>query len=320
MKAKLTCIILCVVLGWFAPAGAGQHPAVEKAVHQAREVGVSENSINRMLTAGYRYSVAPGDMAQYVAVTQTAAKEGLPYTHLVDKLQEGLSKRIPAERINRVLNQQLMQLRVANRLANQFYNGEEHASEEAVGRVADLMMTGLSEKEIQSVMKLPAADGLKQHLEAATFFTMLKQAGLENGTSMRIVSQGLQNNFFNSFPVELAFTVKAAHAQKIKGDRIGGETLRVVTRQQTALQMQKNLGLGPIRQPANISDKPSRGRRGPGRFGHGAGPGGPGGGSGSGSSSGHSGGGSGGGSSGHGGGRGGSSGGGHGGGHGGGGR
>lgn len=286
MKAKLTCIAIWIVLSCLTTAKAGQNPTVDEAVSQAREAGVAEATLNRMLTAGYGYSVDPGDMAQWIAMTQSAAKEGLPYNPLVDKLQEGLSKRIPAQHIHRVLARQLEQLRIANQLLSQSNSGKDELSGTAVGRVADLMMTGMSREEIQAVLAVPAPTRLNERLEAATFWTVLKQAGLPPDTSHQIVAAGLQNHFFTVFPVDLAFMVKAAHAQGIAADRIGGETLRVVTRQQTARQMQYNLKLGPMGQPARGSSGQGRTNRGTGSGGSGSGSGSGGGGSGSGGGSG----------------------------------
>ncbi len=313
----LICLGLLFVFGGLSSASAQQNPTVDEAVRAARESGVPESTLNRLLLAGYRYQIDSTTMAHWITAMGGAAAKGLPCAPLIEKLDEGLSKRIPVERITAVLDQQTQHLSAAAQLLGPAHGSPEAANDEAVSRMADLMMTSLTIEEIRAILNQPALATTQERLEAATFYAVLKQSGLPPDACLELVSNGLQRHFFTNFPTQLAYTVKAAQNQKIAQERIVSETMRVIKGEQSAPQMQESLKIGPVFGPA-LNAPAGSGGMGPNSRGSGSGSGGKGGGSSGGRGGGSSGGGSG--SGGHGsgsggGGHGGHGGGGHGGGH-----
>ena len=138
---------------------AKENRAIVDVVQGARTAGVSENDLNRMLTAGYRYTVAEKDLALWIESVGTAAAQALPATPLVDKLEEGLSKKVPSRRISEVLAQQIEQLRSADRLVKEF-GGRDPMAPAAVTRTADLLAAGLTPEEVRQVFNTAPAIGM----------------------------------------------------------------------------------------------------------------------------------------------------------------
>ena len=69
--------------------------SVEHARQQAKQAGVDETVIDRLLTAAKRRQIHSSTQIQWLRHLQTAAEEGLPLEPLNNKIEEGLCKEYP---------------------------------------------------------------------------------------------------------------------------------------------------------------------------------------------------------------------------------
>ncbi len=270
-----------VAMFFVVPALATPQDDIQDSVKQARMEGVSDQLLNRILAAGYRYEVQSRHMVQWLAMVKNAAGEGIPQGPLVDKLEEGLSKRIEMERIDDVLAQQFRHLKQAELMLRHRYEKKNMYYQAAVTRIADLMMAGLSKEEIDLIILADPGARLNTSLNGLTFYTVLKQAEVPAEQGRQIVVNGLQKGCFVEFPVELAFMIKAAHSKNRAVEDIVREINRVINAQQSVRQMQQHLGLDSVQHPSSISG--GNGASNKNRYGAGQGGNGSGGGSGHGS-------------------------------------
>ena len=79
------------------------------AVQTAKMNGVSEELISRILVVGVHYNLESRDLVGFLVVATEAEKRKLPVEPLVDKMEEGLAKRVETHRIQQVLRHDLVQ-------------------------------------------------------------------------------------------------------------------------------------------------------------------------------------------------------------------
>ena len=257
MQTTFKILIFAICAALCAPlfVCAKESRAIVGAVEEARQSGVTEGDLNRMMTAGYRYSVNEKDLAAWINTVSAAARKGLPHRPLIDKLEEGLAKRIRTRQISAVINRQMEQLQEADRLMQQAKLGRSSRNESSVIRVADLLATGLTHSEAEHLLSTHSRIGMGERLEALTFFIVMKQAGLSPEYAERVVISGFNNNYFAEFPMDMAFMVKAAKSRKISDERIFSEVMSVVQGKKSSQDAKRSLGLDISRQPTPYVDK-----------------------------------------------------------------
>ena len=65
---------------------------VTVAVQGAKDSGVPEEMLTRLLALGYKYDLRPDQVAGFVNVMSEAKAQNLPVGPLVSKIEEGLAK------------------------------------------------------------------------------------------------------------------------------------------------------------------------------------------------------------------------------------
>ena len=251
----LCCLVLCA-----APAAAKEAVSVSAGVQKARDAGVDDALLNRLLSAGLSHQNTQAHMAGWLDLVATAAQEDLPAGLLVGKVEEGLSKHVDGSRIDRALEHQLRQLRFAGRMVRHFETRAaaagkgNHARYAAMERISGLLSAGMSEQMVEQFFADHAEAPFSQRIEALTFRTVLNQSGLAPDSSERIVQKGLRHGYFHVFPVDLARTAKTAVRQSVDKARIESVFVDVVSGRQTLENARQRLGI-------QRDEKPS-GRRG----------------------------------------------------------
>jgi hypothetical protein len=264
---KLIVLTTCLMHICIAPSFAKDNRKIDEAVQAARSAGVSESVLNRLLTDSYRYSIDEDHFVRWIGMVGHAASQNLPAAPLAEKLEEGLSKKISPNRISGVLAQQLKQLQLANHLLRGHVERGGNAGG-AMERIADLVSAGLTPYQIQNVLDHPAAAGLHERLEALTLYAVFSQSGLRSDYSDEIIASGLENRYFNQFPVDLAFMVKHARSRHIPDERIAAEALKVVDGRQTVQDGRQNLHLQNFQRQEFFDNEMSRMGRDAGRGHH----------------------------------------------------
>jgi hypothetical protein len=246
--------------------------SVEHARQQAKQAGVDETVIDRLLTAAKRRQIHSSTQIQWLRHLQTAAEEGLPFEPLNNKIEEGLAKNIPGERIAATVKKSLQDLRYADTLIKQELQpdkspGKPKAYSQDITRLSELLSAGLDKTEIEGLFRKWRVIPLRQRVEALSFYAVVKQAGLQPTMAEQIAATGLQHGHFHGFPLELAMMIKAARIQQISERRIMQAALQVIRGQQSVLESYRGLGIqhmhaNPLTIPRRLDNIHNRGPEG----------------------------------------------------------
>jgi hypothetical protein len=219
------------------------------AVQIAKASGVSEELINQILIVGYRYNLKSKDLAGFLVIATEAGKRRIPVEPLVDKMEEGLAKRVQTIRIEQVLRQDLVQYSLVQALLEKTvftkgYQGENVKSGDVV-RLARTLSMGISENEMQALLSDAPRVSIEEIVDAVEFTAALKQAGEAFAEAREITVAGLQSGFFARTAWALPLMVSAAKRHHLSEDKIKAAALEVVEGKKTVLEAHTGLGLDP---------------------------------------------------------------------------
>jgi len=173
--------------------------ALAKAVEGAREAGVPDSTVIKLLALGYEHGVEPASMANLVRITGEIKKNGLPLEPFVDKIVEGVAKSVPAASIENLLNQKQQDYQFTRSITAAYM--KKHAFQQQVTPddlvgIAESLYSGLTRQDLTLMMERAPAVPLFTLKRVINVQASLKQAGFDPKLSDRIISTALENNFF----------------------------------------------------------------------------------------------------------------------------
>ena len=240
----------CLVLFYcITPILAGDKTDVMTAVEQARDAGVPENLLNRMLAFGYKYKLTEIEMTHFVRMTEDAKKEDLPIIPLVSKIEEGLAKRVQPRAIQRVLKKELSQYRFTRKVASETMSRwdmpkESLRSEELV-RLSKTLSMGISEQELKGFLARAPKAPLSEIADAAELMAALKQSRMQSEIAEKIIFHGLREGFFAKTAWDLPLMVYSAKSHDLSDTRITAAVMEVVKGKKSVMEAHIGLGLDP---------------------------------------------------------------------------
>lgn len=268
MKTVFKCSLsLLLLLSWFCTAGtiqADDTALVENELRLDRAAGLDSKYLDRILAAARRNQLRDEETVRWLARVRKAAREALPTAPLINKIEEGVSKKIDSRRIEAALGRMTDNLRFANSLtAGDFQDRSERPAAEhqrVMTRMSELLSAGMTQNEMRRLYKSWQPAQPRQKVEAMTFYAVTKQAGLDPAEADRIASAGIAHNHFHGFPLDLAMMIKAAKANKIQSSEIVGHALRVIRGEETVIQAHRQMGIGRLHPSPIQETRNTRGR------------------------------------------------------------
>jgi hypothetical protein len=263
MKTVFKFCLSLLLLLWFCSAATAQaddSELLEKELRLDRTAGLDSESLDRILAAAGRNHLSDEETLQWLARVRMAARQTLPTAPLINKIEEGVSKRIDSRRIDTALKRMTDHLGFTRTLTSGDYQdraeGPSVEHRQVMIRLSELLSAGMTQDEMQRLYHSwqPAKPG--QKVEAMTFYAVTKQAGLEPQESERIASAGIQQNHFHGFPLELAMMIKAAKTNNVPSSEIVGHALQVIRGEETIIQVHRRMGIrqthpSPIQESGN---------------------------------------------------------------------
>jgi hypothetical protein len=219
------------------------------AVQTAKTNGVSEELISRIMVVGVHYNLESRDLVGFLVIATEAGQRKLPVEPLVDRMEEGLAKRVETHRIQQVLRYDLVQYgfvqdMLQKTILEKGYPPEQMKSA-AVVRLARTLSMGVAQSEMQDLLQEAPKVSIGEIVDAVEFMAALKQAGEEFPEAKEITVVGLQNGFFTKPAWNLPLMVSAARANHLPEDKIKAAALEVVKGNKTVLEAHTGLGLDP---------------------------------------------------------------------------
>ncbi|HMC82509.1 MAG TPA: hypothetical protein VKL61_04685 [Candidatus Polarisedimenticolia bacterium] len=185
-----------------------------KAVETIR-VGIPESEVAGLVQRGVGRGVEAGELGRLLEVVAEAKRQGLPVGPVLDKVKEGLAKRVPPERIVSVASRISEELVTSRDLIRQAERDgvrvkKARERERAIEAVADALGRGISPGEVQELSRhVSRREGAMSRLEMAAKVTAdLVSMGLvpreASGTVAAALSEGLSRRDVERLPEGLA--------------------------------------------------------------------------------------------------------------------
>ncbi len=203
---RLSLCLLAFVVAAVAPVEVraqndqtGVTHAVMLAVEEARQAGVPDETVSRLLSRGYDNGVEAASMANLVSIVATVKKEGLPLEPFVSKIEEGMAERIPAASIEQVLNQKKQDYLFTRSVTADYlkkYSLRQQVTPEDLAGIAENLNSGLSRQDLVHTIEQAPAVSLFTLKRVIGVQASLKRVGFDPKLSDRIVSTAIEHNFF----------------------------------------------------------------------------------------------------------------------------
>ena len=219
------------------------------AVERAKDAGVPEEVVSRILVLGYKHGVEASEMIGFIHIMRQAREENLPVDLLVSKIEEGFAKSVHPQIIKRVLQQESSRYRFTRRILYESINRWdmpiENLEDRELVRLSKTLSMGISEQEIERFFARAPKAPIVELVNAVELMAALKQSGLAPDISEEIVFTGLQNQFFSKTPWNLTLMVSAAKRKKISDKEISATVLEIIMGRKHIREAYTNLGLDP---------------------------------------------------------------------------
>lgn len=237
---------LCLLSGMVPQAGAA---GLSETVHAAQAAGLSDAVVQRIFSLGYQYDLTAEEMADFIAILTAAGSDGLPIDALVDKISEGLAKRVEPKAVARVVSQRAERFRFVRTLAlatlKRWGQPETSLAEADLVALVSPLSAGLGEDQMRRVMELAPRTALPELAESLEFLAVILDAGLPEAQGRELVLKGLSNGFFSGAVWDLARAVVEAKRRGAADADIVRQALSVVNGTATAEAAFASLGVAP---------------------------------------------------------------------------
>ncbi len=219
------------------------------ALKEARDAGVSETTLNRLLALGYEKQVEPSAMGNLLAIVTQCQRENLPLQPFLSKIEEGMSKGVSAARIEQVLKKKVEDYRFTRSLIDQFMQRHgklEPVSPEYLVRLTETLYCGVSRKDLdQLVAEFPHAS-LPLVTRGAEVLASLKQIRFDPKLSEQLVDTGVKQGFFTAEQKNFSRIIALAREKGVRDDQIATIALKVIENRESESDFSLQLGISAL--------------------------------------------------------------------------
>ncbi len=247
-KKILFCLLL--FLAFIAPAMAV--PAQENggnlgaALKEAREAGVPETTLNRVLALGYEKQVEPSAMGNLLLILAQSQREKLPLQPFLSKIEEGMSKKVATARIEQVLKNKLEDYRFTRSLIDRFMKGQgkvEPVTPEYHVRLTETLYCGVSRSDLEGLLSEFPQSSLPIVTRGAEMLASLKQIQFDPKLSEQIVDTAVKEGFSTAEQRNFLRIIALAKQKGLKDDQIAAVTLKIIADRGSQSEFSSQLGI-----------------------------------------------------------------------------
>jgi hypothetical protein len=160
------------------------------------ESGVSFDDTRNIIEGHLKNSANAYSVKKSLNLILKAQMEGLPIKSLINKIEEGLAKKVESDKIFSVVDTELKNLQAANNILQQIeYSSETENYAEIVEKLADSLGDGLSQDYLSAVVERGVGENksIEEIAEVSEELGTLNFQALEMGLSPEVVA-----DIFNS--------------------------------------------------------------------------------------------------------------------------
>jgi len=216
---------------------------VAKALTAAREAGLSEEEINQTLAYGYDVRISNDNAIELLGILTDAKQQGFSIDPLLEKIDEGLAKRVSFEIIKAVLRKKIRDYQfILDLYKNNNPGGEVVLT--TIQRAADGIDLGLEYQELESLFNGIRDVPVEMYEVAAVNLAFLKQLNFKSDLSKRMLRAGLEHNCLGPGWIDFFKIVEAGKKKGISEDEIAQTAIKIFEQNQGINDFARALGLG----------------------------------------------------------------------------
>ena len=220
--------------------------SVTASVRAAREAGVPETSLNRLLMLAVDHRLEDDGVVRLVNFLQTVQTENLPIDPFMGKIEEGLAKQVPLNTIAAVLAQKLDDYRfVKSVLARTKTAKDQEISHQDLNRMVGSLDAGVSREELARFILEASTEDLSMLARATESMALLKQIRFDESLTEEILFTGLRRNSLTPSWDYLARVVATAKRRQISDDEIASAAREALEMNRSFADFMTDLGFTP---------------------------------------------------------------------------
>lgn len=196
-----------------------------------------------VLALAYTHSLDKNQVEHLLAPLDRAFRQDLPVEPLVKKIEEGLAKHVPTDRIVPVLNRKISTYQEFGILLKTIPSLPRQKTKEYMVRMDMLASAGIPKEELTAALAGKNRPDIP--LNALETKAALLGVGLNAASADQVVTRGLNNDFFTSPAWDLARMVRAARRKGIDPARISNLTMDVVDGKTNIQGACRAMGINP---------------------------------------------------------------------------
>jgi hypothetical protein len=238
-----------LVLGGLQEIASGQGNKVDlpTAVKEAQQAGVPTVTVNQLLSLGYANQVESSAMASYVQVLTEIQRDRLPLEPFVNKIEEGMTKRVS----NQGIHQALMKKREDYRFTQSTIKEtlRKHKREQAIPaedlvRLSETLSCGISRENLHFYVEHALPSSSYQHL-AITLdnVAILEQNRFDPDMTKKIALAAIGQNYFSPEKKDFARVAVVAKKKGIPDATITSVALETIQKNSSPKDMASRLGV-----------------------------------------------------------------------------
>jgi len=216
------------------------------ALQEARNAGVTETILDRLLALGYEKQVDPATMGNFLTILALCQQENLPLQPFLSKIEEGITKKVPATRIEQVLRNKLADYRFTRALIEKYlkrHGKTEPVSPEYLVRITETLYCSLAREDLEQLLgEFPLAP-LPTVVRGAELLASLRQIRFDPNLSEQIVDTGIKQGYFTNEQRDFVRIIAAAKDKGLKDDQIARAALEIIEKMGSQTEFASRLGI-----------------------------------------------------------------------------
>jgi hypothetical protein len=172
-------------------AGAQASRSLDGTVSAARASGVSEAALRRVLVVSVENGVPADAVIGLLESLIDARRQGFPAEPYLARLEEGLQKRVPVDRIHGAIRTRLEEHRFIRRTVEKCPLPAPALSDGDLAAFTDSLDLGLGRDALEAIICHPSGAPLSMRAVAAEMKAYMLQIGFDGADLDRLVDTGL---------------------------------------------------------------------------------------------------------------------------------
>ena len=238
-----------LILGGLQDIASGQVNKVSlpTAVKEAQQAGVSTVTVNQLLSSGYENHVESSVMAGYIQFLTDIQREKLPLEPFVNKIEEGMTKRVSSQGIHHALMKKREDYRFTQSTIKETlrkHNKEHTIPNEDLVRLSETLSCGITRENFHFYVDrgLPSSS-YKSLAITLDSVAALEQNRFDPDMTKKIALAAMKQNYFSPEKKDFANVVVAARKKGISDAKITSVALETIQKNRSPKDMASHFGL-----------------------------------------------------------------------------